>query len=315
MQTLNDVHRQFAGYFNSDILKPYIYLLSKHISEGHICVELDEIDHDELAEAGFEKQAPKEKLAKDNLISDGTAYKPFVLFNDRLYLQRYFNYESVILEKIKDLCKKEDPDNEKSLSAHGKIIDELFATSGSDAEGSKTNWPLAAAVSAVLNNLTIITGGPGTGKTTTVAKILAILYSINPDLKIALGAPTGKAASRMAESIKNISLPVDEEITKQLAKTVPTTLHRLLKSIRGGTQFRHNKENPLKYDVVVIDECSMIDVAMFAKLLDAIGENTKMILLGDKNQLASRSFANIATSIIEHSSITTTSYLSGFSLL
>lgn len=287
MQTLNDVHRQFADYFDTDILRPYIYLLSKHISEGHICVELDNISRDELTEGGFEKPASKEKLAKDNLISAGTAYKPFILFNNRLYLQRYFHYESVILEKIKDLSKKENADNEQVLIAHKKIITELFAISGEDTAGLNTNWPLVAAITAVLNNLTIITGGPGTGKTTTVAKILAILYNINPALKIALGAPTGKAASRMAESIKNISLPGDEGITQQLTKTVPTTIHRLLKSIKGGTQFRHNNDNPLKYDVVVIDECSMIDVALFAKLLDAIGENTKLILLGDKNQLAS----------------------------
>lgn len=287
MQTSNDVHRQFADYFDSDILKPYIYLLSKHISEGHICIELDDISSDELSEGGFEKLPSKERLEKENLISTGKEYKPFILFNNRLYLQRYFNYESAILQKMKDLSKKENADSEQLLSAHKNIISKLFAISGKETNSVQTEWPQVAAISAVLNNLTIITGGPGTGKTTTVAKILAILYNINPDLKIALGAPTGKAASRMAESIKNIALPIDEKVTEKLTQTVPTTIHRLLKSIKGTTRFRHNKDNPLKYDVVVIDECSMIDVALFAKLLDAIGEHTKLILLGDKNQLAS----------------------------
>jgi exodeoxyribonuclease V alpha subunit len=146
---------------------------------------------------------------------------------------------------------------------------------------------LAAAVSGVLNNFTIITGGPGTGKTTTVAKILAILFAIDPALKVALAAPTGKAAVRMAESLKSSALNVDGNINERFQSITPGTIHRLLKYIPESPYFKHDHSNPVNFDVVIVDESSMIDVALFAKLLDAIGLNTKLILLGDKNQLAS----------------------------
>ncbi|HJT73676.1 MAG TPA: exodeoxyribonuclease V subunit alpha, partial [Chitinophaga sp.] len=143
------------------------------------------------------------------------------------------------------------------------------------------------AITGVLNNFTIITGGPGTGKTTTVARILAILYLLDPQLKVALAAPTGKAAARMAESLRNATLPVAEEISEKFKTLSPSTIHRLLKSKRDSPYFVHDATNPLNYDVVIVDECSMIDVALFAKLLDAIGPDTRIILLGDKDQLAS----------------------------
>ena len=157
--------------------------------------------------------------------------------------------------------------------------------------GTQTDWQLVATISGVLNNFTIITGGPGTGKTTTVAKILAILFTINPDLKVALAAPTGKAAARMAESLKasarTESSPIGESIARKFQSLEPSTLHRLLIKNKDTPYFKHNNQNPLNVDVLIVDESSMIDVALFAKLLDAVGSNTRVILLGDKNQLAS----------------------------
>ncbi|MEO9209631.1 MAG: exodeoxyribonuclease V subunit alpha, partial [Ginsengibacter sp.] len=141
--------------------------------------------------------------------------------------------------------------------------------------------------SAVLNNFTIITGGPGTGKTTTVAKILSILFQINPDLKVALAAPTGKAASRMDESLKIAAEKENEIIQTKFQTLQPFTIHRLLGWQKNSIYFKHNSDNTLNYDVVIVDEASMIDVALFAKLLSAIGAKTKLIVLGDKNQLTS----------------------------
>jgi exodeoxyribonuclease V alpha subunit len=104
---------------------------------------------------------------------------------------------------------------------------------------------------------------------------------------VALAAPTGKAAVRMAESLKSASPGLSPAIRAQFETITPLTIHRLLKSNPDSPYFRFNKENPLNYDVVIVDESSMIDVALFAKLLNAVGENTKLILLGDKDQLAS----------------------------
>ena len=131
---------------------------------------------------------------------------------------------------------------------------------------------MVAVVQSVLHNFSIVTGGPGTGKTTTVAKILAVLLHLNPECRIALCAPTGKAAMRMAESLKNTNLPIDDSIKTVLKNLSPNTIHRLLRYVPESINFKHNKSNPLPYDVVVVDEASMLDVALFAKLLEAVGD-------------------------------------------
>ncbi|MEP6595352.1 MAG: exodeoxyribonuclease V subunit alpha [Ginsengibacter sp.] len=292
MKVINDVHQQFAEYFQSENLKPYLYLLSKKLSEGHICVDVDKIDKEELASVGYDNIINKKKLQKEPLVSEGKEIKPIVLFKDRLYLQRYFKYETIILDKVKELVENEQLGTESKMSElkkHVHLIKDLFKSSGQDTDkkGEAINWPLVAAITTVLNNFTIITGPPGTGKTTTVAKILAILYNINPALKVALAAPTGKAAARMAESLKNATPDATDMVKSKFISLEPYTIHRLLGTIKNSHYFKHDSENTLNYDVVIADESSMIDVALFAKLLDAIATKTKVILLGDKDQLAS----------------------------
>ena len=289
MKLLSDVHQQFAEYFNSETLKPYLYLLSKKMSEGHICLNLDGIADEDLDE---HYKFSKKLINNDELVSDGSIIKPLILYNNRLYMHRYFNYESIILNRIKEIIETEGEykmRQENKLKETIELIKILFENHGQKEENP--NWQLIAALSAALNNFTIITGGPGTGKTTTVAKILTVLFSINPDLKVALAAPTGKAAARMAESLQNSlsnsQIPTTNDIKEKFECLEPSTIHRLLGFQRKSIYFKHDKQNPLNFDVIIIDESSMIDVALFAKLLDAIGPNTKVILLGDKDQLAS----------------------------
>lgn len=136
----------------------------------------------------------------------------------------------------------------------------------------------------------IITGGPGTGKTFSITELLVGMVGKNPDLKIALAAPTGKAAARMNESIKqNVVNRSDlkENVREVLTQLQAKTLHRLLGSLPNTVFFKHNAQNRLPYDIVIVDECSMIDGPLMAKLLNAIGDNTLLYLLGDKDQLAS----------------------------
>jgi exodeoxyribonuclease V alpha subunit len=293
MHTINDVHQQFAEYFNIPVLKPYAYLLSKKISEGHICLHLDKLTDTgtELPDYCSSMVTGSEPLQSVPLVAhNGTDKEPFVLYQDRLYLQRYFHYETIFLNRIHKFLETEKAllnDRIAILEKQNKLILELFDAKNTVDENAPADWQVAAAITGVLNNFTIITGGPGTGKTTTVAKILAILFNIDPSLKVALAAPTGKAAARMAESLRNTRLPVTAELTEKLQSLSPSTLHRLLKSIKDNPYFHHNAENPLNYDVVIVDESSMIDIALFAKLLDAIGPDTRLILLGDKDQLAS----------------------------
>ncbi|HSU52305.1 MAG TPA: AAA family ATPase, partial [Segetibacter sp.] len=284
MQTLNNVHHQFAEFFKSETLKPFAFLVSKKLSEGHICIRVNDAA-EELEESPFYDVnmvvVNSSKLKDEPLVTiKGGAKQPFVLHNGRLYLQRYFNYETEILNRIKGFVESEKDEMDNRVAAVRSIapfIQSLFNATASNKSSIATeniDWQLAAAVSAVLNNFTIITGGPGTGKTTTVAKILAILYTLNPELKVALAAPTGKAAVRMAESLKASSLNIAVNIHEKFQNITPGTIHRLLKYDPDSPYFKHNKDNPVNYDVVVIDESSMIDVALFAKLLDAIGQDT-----------------------------------------
>ena len=296
MQTINDVHQQFAAFFKSDALKPLAYLVSKRLAEGNICVHLDQLNllPDELIYLEkYPLTEPANQLLTDPMVTTAAGEKqPFVFHNNRLYLQRYFAYESSILTSIQSCVaseKKQRPQRLQQLLTHKDFIRSLSIpdTSTTLTAEEKIDWQQTAAIVGVLNNFTIITGGPGTGKTTTVAKMLAILFTIDPNLKVALAAPTGKAAVRMAESLKGSKIDVDIAIKEKFKTLVPTTIHRLLKYVPDSPYFKHDQTNPLNYDLVIVDEASMIDVALFSKLLAAIGPATRIILLGDKDQLAS----------------------------
>lgn len=152
------------------------------------------------------------------------------------------------------------------------------------------NWQKVAAASALTRQFTVISGGPGTGKTTTVSKLLAALIESRStdDFTIKLCAPTGKAAARLSESISKTmeALPISRNV-KRLIPTEASTIHRLLGAIYKKADFRHNRKNKLHLDVLVVDEASMIDLSLMSKLTEALPETSVLILLGDKDQLAS----------------------------
>ncbi|MPW37822.1 exodeoxyribonuclease V subunit alpha [Vibrio sp. B1Z05] len=151
------------------------------------------------------------------------------------------------------------------------------------------NHQKVAAATALTRRFCVISGGPGTGKTTTVSKLLAALVaSSEVELDIKLAAPTGKAAARLTESIGQAidSLPVSPEI-KEKIPTSASTLHRLLGAIPNRTEFKHNAKNPLHLDLLILDEASMVDLPMMFKLLNALPANARLILLGDRDQLSS----------------------------
>lgn len=298
MLTVNDVHQQFAEYFNIPNLKPYAYLLSRKLSEGHICLDLNKVNEQSEEIPEWCRNLPRgdKPLRSIPLVArNGDDQQPFVLHRNYLYIQRYFRYETSFVNSILNFLNSEKKVTKKrlaELNAYGAFIKKILTSdspvsSKGNSSDDQTNWQVAAAISGILNNFTIITGGPGTGKTTTVAKILSILFTIHPDLKVALAAPTGKAAARMAESLRNTKIPLSKKIAEKFQALSPSTIHRLLKWQRSSPYFAYNRNNQLHYDVVIVDEGSMIDIALFAKLLEAIGADTRLILLGDKDQLAS----------------------------
>ncbi len=274
----------FSSYFSdkdSALLQKYANDTFIRLQEGHIASNVNEADIKGLQQSKY--------------VCDGITKtdKPFVLFNNKLYLQRYFLYETKIVDKIKGLQKQGEtlfPIRKQELEIQKAFIQTLFAdfeSKGSPEE--QINWQLTATLNSALQQFSIITGGPGTGKTTTVAKLLALLYTLNPDTKVTLVAQTGKASARLKESLNNSKkkLAVEENIKTKFDKIQPSTIHRLLGYIPNSIDFRHNSTNTLDYDVIIVDESSMIDVPLMAKLFDAVDINTRIILLGDKNQLAS----------------------------
>ncbi len=258
MKQTVDVHKVFAEYFKG--VEALAYAVSKTLEEGSICLDIE--GYKETFKKIVNKNGDAEKLNPflkdltelDSQTKEGTfvtlsdkELKPFIIQNGKVYLHRYFQYETQIIENIERLG----------------------------------------------NNFKIITGGPGTGKTYSVATELVKLFKENGDIKVALAAPTGKAAARMNESVSKYAKEkldrkeISDDIFKKLTSLKAQTLHRLLGYIRNSVFFRHNEKKPLPFDVVVIDEASMIDGAMMAKLLNAIGSNTNFYLIGDKDQLAS----------------------------
>ncbi|WP_322929054.1 exodeoxyribonuclease V subunit alpha, partial [Providencia huashanensis] len=171
------------------------------------------------------------------------------------------------------------------LSSIG-VLDNLFPIS------DEIDWQKIAAAVAVTSKVSIISGGPGTGKTTTVARILAALIKLETKheyrVRIELAAPTGKAAARLTESLgeamKHMPLTDDE---RALLPHQAKTLHRLLGAQPESQKFRYNRDNRLSLDILIVDEASMVDLPMMGKLLESLPENAKLIFLGDKDQLAS----------------------------
>ena len=246
-----------------------VLTLSYQHNQGHSCILLNEEDKALVLASGLVACSPAE---------DSTLL-PLVLEQNRLYLQRYWHYENRLTLQI------------KAIATHHHVVDNvdtlLDAYFGK--QTTEIDWQREAARMAVQQNFSIITGGPGTGKTTTVVKILAVLQELAQEsLHIALAAPTGKAAMRLQESIgfNKTTLNCSEEIKARLPENV-STLHRLLGAKLASPYFRHHADNPLIYDVVVVDEASMVDLALMSKLLDALKPSARLILLGDKDQLAS----------------------------
>ncbi|MDX1367568.1 exodeoxyribonuclease V subunit alpha [Pseudomonas sp.] len=220
------------------------------------------------------------RLAASSLVGGDGDFTPLALIGERLYLARYQAYERQLAEQLLSRAADLPTVDEAQL---GESLTRLFAFNA-----QQPDWQRLAAAQAVRRRLAVISGGPGTGKTTTVVRLLAALLEQpgGAALAIGLAAPTGKAAARMAEAIRNAKsgLPVDEAIKAALPEEA-RTLHRLLGSRGDSPQVRHNAANPLALDVLVVDEASMVDLALMAKLVAALPPNARLILLGDKDQL------------------------------
>lgn len=229
----------------------------------------------------------KTALSQSSLVGSGYSNTPLVVEGNRLYLRRYWQYQQTLNTAIQERLQ---PARDNLPEALRKQLQTLFPTSPENPD-----WQKIACVLALRARFAIITGGPGTGKTTTLTKLLALLIKLATDesnntrkLTILLAAPTGKAAARVSESISKAlgKLAIADDIKQHIPKKA-STLHRLLGSRHDSRSYVHHRDNPLVADIVIVDEASMIDLEMMSALLDALQESTQLILLGDKDQLAS----------------------------
>ena len=316
-------------------------LLSQQLSSQHSCLVLTHIvplnpmaEQNSHCKITLSLEALIETLQTFDAVGQAGSNKPLIFDNGRLYLQRYHQFETSVATALirlsgsvsehltEDTSHQEQPQTAKLRS----LLDQLFPATVlapqaltrnalttnvlTKSEGTQStapiDWQKVATATALGKKLAVITGGPGTGKTTTVTKLL-LLLQMESQQEIRLVAPTGKAAARLSESIKASKARLAKELSAHADVVdearnrnnqdfltalgrIPeeaSTLHRLLGVIPNSPHFRHHQGNPLRLDLLIVDEASMVDLPMMYKLLSALPEHASLILLGDQDQLAS----------------------------
>ena len=258
--------------------------------QGNVCVDLGPLAGGELFDDGdsggvfLPELAPwLDALRASSVVGAAGDFRPLILDGHRLYLHRYWRYEQELARALQRLGRE-------AVAVDGGRLRQLLAQLFPACEEKVLDCQRLAATVAAMRKLCIISGGPGTGKTFTVVKLLALLQELAAPgcLRIGLVAPTGKAAGRLQESIRAAKgkLAMSAEILARIPEN-SGTIHRLLGARMGSPSFRHHRRNPLPLDLLVVDEASMVDLALMAKLIDALPANARLVLLGDKDQLAS----------------------------
>jgi exodeoxyribonuclease V alpha subunit len=261
------------GKESDDSVALAVALLVRGLRSGSVCIELESI----AASVGVDDVPWPSSGAWLAAVRDSPLLGQVLhLYDDRLlYLDRYWREEKQVCDDLLAL--------------------QAFRPTG-DVPTSQRLFPAGfeeqqtAAEVALTQAVTVLTGGPGTGKTTTVARLLALLaeQAGASRLRIALAAPTGKAAARLLEAVQLEVASLDSTDQARLGDLQATTLHRLLGSRPDtSSRFRHNRANRLPHDVIVVDETSMVSLTMMARLLEAVRPGTRLILVGDADQLAS----------------------------
>lgn len=314
----------------------WLIALTLNLENGDICVKIDEnsiknlflnricanfYENDEFLKISFDDLKSKvnefskfiiqrtndELLGNNNQIVSNNFEEITPLFvydlnpeNCRIYFRSYFSYENSAASFIKEKSHALTEQSSEDLAYLKKALNILFGDSN-----DKVNWQKVAAASSALSDFSVICGGPGTGKTTTVLKLLMLLLAKDPNSpkQIMLCAPTGKAATRMVESIEDqlrdgssfiatfnnlcSEFHCDEDKLLAMIPRTATTVHKVIGIIPHQERPNYNEDNPLPCNILIVDEVSMISLSLFSKLIKAVSKDTKVILLGDKDQLVS----------------------------
>ncbi|ARD17657.1 exodeoxyribonuclease V subunit alpha [Edwardsiella piscicida] len=296
-RTLRPLDLQFATLLGGP-QQPHLALaaalVSQELAAGHVCLPLTALDTATLSQrfpqqadawpallAGWDVARWRDYLLAQPCVSGGDRATPLVVSHDCLYLQRLWRDEGTVAAFFAAACAQP----RRVDGALAPVLHRLFP-----ATAQRPDWQQVAAAVAVTRRASVISGGPGTGKTTTVARLLAALVALAPGRmpRIQLAAPTGKAAARLGESLGQalaaLALAPDQ---LQAMPREALTLHRLLGARADSARLRYHRDNPLHLDVLVVDEASMVDLPMMARLIEALPPQAQLILLGDRDQLAS----------------------------
>ncbi|MDO6447297.1 exodeoxyribonuclease V subunit alpha [Colwellia sp. 1_MG-2023] len=310
-ETINIANHQYECLFH------LLIALSVSLREGHSCLPLNVVAEQRfgyccdafgvVSHQGF--QFPSfihlhELLCLLNI--DESQEHGVVFHQEKLYLRRYYNFEQQVIEFLHS-HQSNAKNNKKHLVADNLALIETTTSSDtneimaclallfpnqSNSDTALIDWQKIAVANALNKSFSIIAGGPGTGKTYTVTKLLAAIIMLNkaPALTISLVAPTGKAAQRLCESINQAKDGFKALLPEEVLAKIPTetkTIHRLLGVIPNSPNFRHHQENKLNIDVLLIDEVSMVDLPLMARVFRALPAHCQVILLGDAQQLPS----------------------------
>jgi exodeoxyribonuclease V alpha subunit len=299
---LADVHTSAAvsrmARVTDETVQLALALTVRALRMGSVCIDLTKVatavfdeSEEEIDVSGLPWPEPESWLAacaSSDLVTSDSALdggRPLRLAHGLLYLERYWLQEEAVRAQLQSRSTTALP--QVDLARLRVSLDRLFDGAGL-AVDETDRQRLAAAVSAV-SWVTVVAGGPGTGKTTTVARLLALLRDQpGPPVRIALAAPTGKAAARLEEAVRFAAGQLGEEDRSRLGDLSASTLHRLLGWMPGNrSRFRHNGGNHLPFDVIVVDEMSMVSLTMMARLLEAVRPSSRLVLVGDPDQLSS----------------------------
>ena len=266
-------------------------LTVRALRAGSVCLELDRVRAtvtgrddelvevpDELWPSDAEWRAALRASPLVALDPDGDLRRPARLAGDRLYLTRYWEQEERVRTALVERTLATPPDTDPGASE--AVLDELF---GADADPDQRR----AVAHVATSGLTVLAGGPGTGKTTTIARMLALLFRQGVR-RIALAAPTGKAAARMDEALRDAAADLPADVAAWITTLSASTVHRLIGwTPRRRATPRFNAANPLPHDAVIVDELSMVSLTQMAQLVDALGPAARLVLVGDPDQLSS----------------------------
>lgn len=268
----------------TECVAPHLHRLFAALADGHTFVYVSKNDAKLLSQA-------------QPIVGLGNSHAPLILHQNRLFLGKFWQLEQQLAQEIQRLDYPHKlPENAAFLQ---QKLRDWFPDSGSQDQQ-------AAAALTLLQNVMLIGGGPGTGKTTTVAKLLALLCHNDTLPRIALAAPTGKAAARMSEALKNAVERIDglpEHIAAHLRQLNGQTVHRLLELKPPQMLPEYDSDNRLPLDILIVDEASMLDIYLLRQLLQALPTSCRVILLGDENQLPSVSAGAVLSAWVQSSDV------------